>query len=202
MVALRVNGDGHGPVSAEWMIPKALWLVENEPEIFERAAVICEFQDFINYHLTGRWVASINNASVRWHFDRSRTGVPESLLEKLGLSALAAKWPAEILDLGDVITIGEERPVVRTGLLGLRTAPSDRPRRWAQVTAAQNALVAEVVGSTSFGGTSGATPMTASSGRDLSASDASSCSFWKRSKSLPKRICPAANGRPSQPPNW
>ncbi|MBS45804.1 MAG: hypothetical protein CMH83_22050 [Nocardioides sp.] len=57
------------------------------------------------------------------------------------------------LDLGDVITIGEERPVVRTGLLGLRTAPSDRPRRWAQVTAAQNALVAEVVGSTSFGGT-------------------------------------------------
>ena len=101
--ALRVNGDGHGPVSAEWMIPKAMWLVENEPEIFDRAAVICEFQDFINYHLTGRWVASINNASVRWHFDRSRTGVPESLLEKLGLSALAAKWPAEILDLGDVI---------------------------------------------------------------------------------------------------
>ncbi len=32
----------------------------------------------------------------------------------------------------------------------------------------------------------GATPMTASSGRDLSASDASSCSFWKRSKVVAK----------------
>ena len=101
--ALRVNGGGRGPVSAEWMIPKALWIAENEPEIFERAAVVCEFQDFINYHLTDRWVASINNASVRWHFDRSRGGVPESLLEKLGVSALAAKWPQEVLDLGDVV---------------------------------------------------------------------------------------------------
>ena len=38
--ALRVNGGGHGPVSAEWMVPKALWIAENEPEIFARAAVV------------------------------------------------------------------------------------------------------------------------------------------------------------------
>ena len=101
--ALCINGAGQGPVSAEWMVPKALWIAENEPEIFERAAVVCEFQDFVNYHLTGRWVASINNASVRWHFDRSKGGAPESLLEKLGVSALAKKWPGEILDLGEVI---------------------------------------------------------------------------------------------------
>jgi len=101
--ALRVNGGGRGPVSAEWMVPKALWIAENEPEIFEQAAVVCEFQDYINYHLTGRWVASINNVSARWHFDRSRGGAPESLLDTLGLSALAQKWPAEILDLGDIV---------------------------------------------------------------------------------------------------
>lgn len=101
--ALRVNGGGHGPVSAEWMVPKALWIAENEPEIFDQAAVICEFQDYINYHLTGRWVASINNASARWHFNRSTGGVPESLLESLRLDALAQKWPAEVLDLGDVV---------------------------------------------------------------------------------------------------
>ena len=101
--ALRVNGGGRGPVSAEWMVPKALWIAENEPEIFDQAAVVCEFQDYINYHLTGRWVASITNASARWHFDRSKGGVPESLLESLGLAALAPKWPAEVLDLGDVV---------------------------------------------------------------------------------------------------
>ena len=46
--ALAVNSAGAGPVSAEWMIPKALWVKENEPEIFERAATICEFQDYIH----------------------------------------------------------------------------------------------------------------------------------------------------------
>ena len=101
--ALRVNGGGHGPVSAEWMVPKALWIAENEPEIFARAAVICEFQDYINFHLTGRWSASINNAAARWHFDRGRGGAPETLLEALGLTALAQKWPAEVLDIGDVV---------------------------------------------------------------------------------------------------
>ena len=42
--ALAVNGGGAGPVSAEWMVPKALWLKEQEPEVFDRAAVICEYQ--------------------------------------------------------------------------------------------------------------------------------------------------------------
>jgi len=34
-VALRINSNGNGPVSAEWMIPKALWIKQNEPGIFE-----------------------------------------------------------------------------------------------------------------------------------------------------------------------
>jgi len=101
--ALKVNGNGQGPVSAEWMVPKALWIKENEPEVFARAATVCEFQDYINYQLTGRWVASINNVSARWHYDRRRGGQPETLLEKIGLADLADKWPAEVLDLGQVI---------------------------------------------------------------------------------------------------
>ena len=38
--ALRINSDGRGPVSAEWMIPKSLWMKRNQPELFERAAHI------------------------------------------------------------------------------------------------------------------------------------------------------------------
>ena len=114
--ALWVNGDGHGPVSAEWMVPKAMWIAENEPEIFDRAAVVCEFQDYINYHLTGRWSASINNAAARWHFNRARGGVPESLLEALGLTGLARKWPAEVLDLGDVVGGLVDRAAQHLGL--------------------------------------------------------------------------------------
>ena len=101
--ALRINSNGSGPVSSEWMIPKALWIKQNEPEIFERAVTICEYQDYINLHLTGRLVASINNVSSRWHCDYSRDGVPKSLLKKLDLEELAEKWPQEVLRLGEAV---------------------------------------------------------------------------------------------------
>ena len=64
-VALRVNSDGAGPVSAEWMVPKALWLKQNRPELFARAAKVCEYQDYVNLKLTGRYCASANNVAVR-----------------------------------------------------------------------------------------------------------------------------------------
>ncbi len=49
----QVNGGGAGPVSAEWMVPKALWLLRNEPQVFEAAATICEYQDYINHKVRG-----------------------------------------------------------------------------------------------------------------------------------------------------
>ncbi|CAM9243226.1 unnamed protein product [Scytosiphon promiscuus] len=100
--ALRVNSGGKGPVSAEWMIPKALWLKQNEPDLFARAEHVCEYQDFINFRLTGRMVASVNNASVRWHYSTTH-GWPVSLLEKVDLIDLKAKWPQEVIALGDVV---------------------------------------------------------------------------------------------------
>ena len=91
--ALAVNGAGAGPVSAEWMVPKALWLHRHERSRFDRAAHVCEFQDYVNYHLTGRMVASACNASVRWHYDSRRGGYQPSFLRRLGLEALLEKWP-------------------------------------------------------------------------------------------------------------
>src|SRR6476620_1271567 len=101
--ALRINSDGRGPVSAEWMIPKSLWMKRNQPELFERAAHICEYQDYINWRLTGRWVASLNNMSVRWHYQSREGGLPLSLLGKLDLAELEQKWPPVIVRPGDVI---------------------------------------------------------------------------------------------------
>ena len=37
--ALVLNGGGNGPVSAEWMIPKALWLKRNEPDIYDLSLI-------------------------------------------------------------------------------------------------------------------------------------------------------------------
>lgn len=101
--ALLANGGGYGPVSAEWMIPKALWIARNEPEIFEKAETICEYQDFMTLRLTGEKAASLNNVSLRWHYSTDRGGVPKTLLEKLGLEALLQKWPSRVVAPGEVI---------------------------------------------------------------------------------------------------
>lgn len=68
----QVNSGGRGPVSAEWMVPKALWLRENEPHVYSATTTLCEYQDFINLRLTGRRCASANNLAVRWHWDAKR----------------------------------------------------------------------------------------------------------------------------------
>ena len=100
--ALRVNSGGEGPVSAEWLVPKCLWLKENEPDVYSQADYIGEYQDFINLKLTGRWVASSNNAAVRWHWKRG-TEPPRSLLAALGMEDLIAKLPQDALAPGAVV---------------------------------------------------------------------------------------------------
>ncbi|MCV9907850.1 FGGY-family carbohydrate kinase [Brucella sp. HL-2] len=101
--ALLANGGGRGPVSAEWMIPKALWIARNEPEIFAKAETICEYQDFMTLRLTGEKAASLNNVSLRWHYSTDRGRFPITLLEKLGLEALLQKWPSRVVAPGEVI---------------------------------------------------------------------------------------------------
>lgn len=98
--ALRLNGAGAGPVSPEWMIPKALWIARHQPEIWARAARVGEYQDYLNFRLTGRWCASRNNVTMRWHYQTEHGGWPASLLARLGLGDLQQKWPAEIVAPG------------------------------------------------------------------------------------------------------
>ena len=103
--ALLVNGGGSGPVSAEWFVPKALWLKENQPKLYAAAHSLCEYQDFINLRLTGSLVASSNNAAVRWHW-RHGTTPPASLLRALDLEDLLPKWPRSALKPGQPIGRG------------------------------------------------------------------------------------------------
>lgn len=95
--ALITNGGGKGPVSAEWMIPKALWIARNEPEIFKAAHTICEYQDFMTLRLTGERAASLNNVALRWHYQTDRGGWATSLVETLGIPELMQKWPQRVV---------------------------------------------------------------------------------------------------------
>lgn len=100
---LRINGGGAGPVSAEWMIPKALWLKRYQRDLYDRAVRLCEYQDYLNLRLTGRYVGSLCNMSIRWHYQTQHGGWPVSLLRALDLTDLLEKWPGEVLAPGEVV---------------------------------------------------------------------------------------------------
>ncbi|MFN7222651.1 MAG: FGGY-family carbohydrate kinase [Paracoccaceae bacterium] len=101
--ALRLNGGGAGPVSPEWMLPKALWIKRHQPDLWNRAAMVGEYQDFLTLRLTGQWVGSLNNVTMRWHYQTQEGGWPVSMLDRLGLSDLLGKWPARIVAPGQQI---------------------------------------------------------------------------------------------------
>lgn len=100
---LRLNSDGSGPVSAEWMIPKALWIKRNEPEIYDAAETICEYQDYLTLRLTGERCASLNNVGLRWHYANRDGGWAESLVSALGMADLVEKWPSRVAAPGEVV---------------------------------------------------------------------------------------------------
>jgi Uma2 family endonuclease len=117
--AIGASGDPvlryvSGRVSPEWMLPKALWLKRNEPEVYRRADRIVECTDWLMHRLTGRWTLSLNHVAVKWNYARPDGGWPVAMMEAVGLGDLPAKWPERIVPLGQ----------------GGATLSPPRPRRW------------------------------------------------------------------------
>ncbi len=104
--ALKYNG--HGNVPADWMPSKMLWMKENRPEIYRASVHVCEFQDWMNYLLTGRYVGCLNNFTVRWYFDDGKGGWPERFYHRIGIAEILDKVPAEVFGVGEII--GEIEP--------------------------------------------------------------------------------------------
>jgi FGGY-family pentulose kinase len=89
-----------GRVSPEWMLPKALWLKRNEPEVFAKAGRVVECTDWMMHRLTGGWTLSLNHVAVKWNYSRPDGGWPLALLSAVGLDDLLGKWPEAIVPLG------------------------------------------------------------------------------------------------------
>ncbi|MFO0843365.1 MAG: FGGY-family carbohydrate kinase [Gemmataceae bacterium] len=106
-----------GVVSPEWMLPKALWLKRNQPTVYSRAERLVECTDWFMRRLTGAWTLSLNNVTVKWSHARPDGGWSANLLRAVGLDDLPAKWPSNIVPLGQ----GEGRlSAVAAAELGLR----------------------------------------------------------------------------------
>ena len=153
--ALKYNG--YGPVSAEWMPSKAMWLRENEPETYNEAARICDCEDWVTFRLTGEWTASINTASFRAYYDRDTGGWPESLYESVGIGDTLEKLPPRVLDMGtpvggltreaaEELGLPEGTPVAQgggdafVGALGLGVS---EPGKMALITGSSHVIVGQ-----------------------------------------------------------
>lgn len=90
--------NGYGAVSAEWGIPKAMWLKEHEPEVYRDAAHIVDAGDWVVNRLTGEWAASVNMAAAKYYHDRDEGGFPEDLFDQLGIADILDKFPEEVVD--------------------------------------------------------------------------------------------------------
>ena len=99
--ALKYNG--YSAVSAEWFPCKSLWLKENQPEIYNKAKYLCEFEDWLTYRLTGRYTANIDTAALRCYHDRNVGGWQGDFFEMIGLDDLLDKMPNEVLDMGVLV---------------------------------------------------------------------------------------------------
>jgi ribulose kinase len=97
---MRFCGGGD---AVEWLVPKAMWLKRHQPEIWTRAEVICEALDYINFDLTGEWVASRMNAACKWNYDSDAQRFVPEVYAALGMADLIERLPQRVVPVGQAI---------------------------------------------------------------------------------------------------
>ena len=88
---------------ADTMIPKNMWVKKNEPENWAKTKTMFEFEDWLNWILTGRKTLSLSVASFRWNYDTKNGGHPVDLYKACGIEDVMDKIPKDVLKVGDVV---------------------------------------------------------------------------------------------------
>lgn len=119
----RINKTGHtrlnysgGSDSVEWMLPKVLWIKENSPEIYHRASLIVEEQDWLNYCLTGRWVSSQCTTTCKWNYADIDGGWSEEFMKEIGLEDYKDKLPLDVIPVSEKISKIKPETALELGL--------------------------------------------------------------------------------------
>lgn len=119
--AKKINETKHGilkhcggEVSSEWIVPKMLWLKEKCPETFNRATRIVELQDFMNHYLTGRWCASVSQATCKSNYVESKDGYNRDYFNTIGLGDFFEKADTDVLKQS--MPVGRIRPEIASQL--------------------------------------------------------------------------------------
>ena len=89
--------------SVEWIVPKMMWLRNNSPQVFEKAKLIVEQQDYINHYLTGRWCAALNQATCKSHYVEEMGGFHKGFFHEIGFDEFFDKASLDVVRQGSVI---------------------------------------------------------------------------------------------------
>lgn len=82
------------------VLPKILWLKENEPEIYEKTALFVESSNFISSYLTDRYAWDRPTAAGAHMIDVERGAYPSDFLREIGIDEEklpSLKYPLDIL---------------------------------------------------------------------------------------------------------
>lgn len=151
------NGEGKDPASAEWFVFKAMWLKENEPDVWARSAWILDAPDWMGLRLTGRPAVNLCSASLKMYHNNDHGGFPVDFYERLGVGDLMDKMPSQVNAMGEPLgplspEAVEELGLVagtpvaqggidaEAGMIGMNVLA---PGRMALITGSSNCLLAQ-----------------------------------------------------------
>ncbi|MFJ9427092.1 ribulokinase [Streptomyces sp. NPDC101249] len=152
---LRYSG---GSDAVEWLVPKAMWLAREEPDVYRAARRVTEAVDYLVWRLTGEWTGSRMNAVCKWNYDPRGGGLPDDLYAEFGVPDLRDRLPERIVPVGgavapvraavrDELGITGAAMVAAGGIdahLSLLAVGGARPGRVSVVSGTSTAFVTEI----------------------------------------------------------
>ena len=102
-------------LNAEHFPCKILWMKEEAPEIYEKADLLCEYQDYWNYKLTGKWCFSVNT-TCNWGYDKRKGDFDRAFYRTVGLEDALEKLPPVAVCAGEVVGKLTEKAAAELGL--------------------------------------------------------------------------------------
>ena len=97
-----------------YLIPKAMWVLHNEPELYEKTYKFLTPNDYLIARLSGRYVTDYINAQ-KWYCDAKNRKYPASLLQEAGIAY--EKMP-EIVSPGEFVEKIKKDVAEQIGITG------------------------------------------------------------------------------------
>ena len=108
---------GQQAVLPTWPATKILWLKNNRPEIYEKAATYMLLKDYVVYYLTGVMLSDMSIATFSFYFDIYNKCYWKKMLDAIGISEV--KLPP----LAEPCTVAGRMHEEIAGKLGLKAQP-------------------------------------------------------------------------------